>query len=190
MLIQLGIFYPWRTLQRWQIIDIIRGSERKYEYEKLRAPKNIRLLLLHRRNPIDAINCTLFEVDSKATPSYVAISYTWGDPLETDEIRVNGFRLRVPKSAYTVLENRSSIWKPRLLWIDSICINQNDKKEKASQMQLMKSIYSNAFFVSVCLQPPPIAGNEVADYVQSSPISWVSRTFQKWQERSGKTLRA
>jgi hypothetical protein len=168
MLIQLGLFYPRRTLRRWQIVDIIRNYEPEYEYEKLRAPRNIRLLLLHRRNPVDAINCTLFEVDSEAPPSYEAISYTWGDQLETDEIRVNGFRLRVPKSAYTALENRSSIWKPRLLWIDSICINQNDKKEKTSQIQLMKSIYSKAFFVSVCLQPPPIAGNDVAGSLQTS----------------------
>jgi hypothetical protein len=31
----------------------------------------------------------------------------------------------------------------------------------------MKSIYSKAFFVAVCLQPPPIAGNEVAGSVQA-----------------------
>jgi hypothetical protein len=62
------------------------------------------------------------------------------------------------------------MWTPRLLWIDSIYINQKDKEEEVSQIQLMKSIYSNAFFVSVCLQPPPIAGNEAADYIKAYHI--------------------
>jgi Heterokaryon incompatibility protein (HET) len=120
MLIYYGIFYRWPTLRKGPIIDIIWDTEPEFEYKKLRPPGHIRLLLLHPRNPIDAINCTLFEVDSKAAPLYEAISYTWGDPLETGHIRANGFRLRVPKSAYTVLENRSSMWTPRLLWIDSM----------------------------------------------------------------------
>jgi hypothetical protein len=168
ILIQLGITTPRPTLRRWQIVDTIRGTEPQYEYTKLSAPGNIRLLLLHRRNPIDAINCTLFEVNSKAAPSYEAISYTWGNPLETDHLWVNGFRLRIPKSAYTVLDNRSSLWTPRLLWIDSICVNQDDEEEKVSQIQLMKNIYSNALFVSVCLQPPSITGNDVAETLQNN----------------------
>ncbi len=168
ILIQLGITTRRPTVRRWQIVDTLWGTEPQYEYKKLSAPGNIRLLLLHRRNPIDAINCTLFEVDSKAAPSYEAISYTWGNPLETGDIRVNGFRLRIPKSAYTILDNRSSLWTPRLLWIDSICINQNDEEEKVSQIQLMKNIYSNARFVSVCLQPPSITGNEVAETIQNN----------------------
>jgi hypothetical protein len=31
----------------------------------------------------------------------------------------------------------------------------------------MKDIYSNAFFVPVCLQPSPIADNEAADYIKA-----------------------
>jgi Heterokaryon incompatibility protein (HET) len=91
----------------------------------------------------------------------------WSDTPETGDIRVNGFRFRAPKSAYIVLEDQGSMWTPRLLWIDSICINQKDKEEKVSQIQLMKNIYSNAFFVSVCLQPSPIASNEAADYIKA-----------------------
>jgi hypothetical protein len=76
---------PWPTFRKGQIIDIIWGDEPEYQYEKLRAPGHIRLLLLHRRNPVDAISCTLFEVDSK--PLYEAISYTRGGSLETGEIQ-------------------------------------------------------------------------------------------------------
>jgi hypothetical protein len=166
MLIQLGVFCRWPTLRSWQIIDIIWDIEPEYKYKKLRAG-HICLLLLHWRNHIDAVTCTLFDVEPKATPLYVAISYMWSDIPETGDILANGFRLRVQKSAYMVLENQSLMWTPRLLWVDYICINQKDKEEKVSQIQLMKDIYSNAFFVPVCLQPSPIADNEAADDIKA-----------------------
>jgi hypothetical protein len=34
----------------------------------------------------------------------------------------------------------------------------------------MRNIYNNAFLVSVCLQPPQIGGNEVADYIKTYRI--------------------
>jgi hypothetical protein len=79
---------------------------------------------------------------------------------------------------------------PRLLWIDSICINRNDKEEKVSQIQLMKNTYSNAFFVSVCLQPTPIAGNEAADYIKAYQFPGVLRLSENDKEVDGETLRA
>lgn len=41
--------------------------------------------------------------------------------------------------------------KQRFLWIDAICINQNDNKEKACQVQLMEEIYQQAENVHVWL---------------------------------------
>jgi hypothetical protein len=41
--------------------------------------------------------------------------------------------------------------KQRFLWIDAICINQNDNKEKACQVQLMGEIYQQAENVHVWL---------------------------------------
>ncbi|KAE9369095.1 heterokaryon incompatibility, partial [Stipitochalara longipes BDJ] len=85
-------------------------------------------------------------------PSYEAISYTWGNANLREHIWVNGKALNVPKSCYTILSNRSSVWKPQLLWIDAVCINQKDEDEKNTQVPLMRDIYTKAFIVSVCLQ--------------------------------------
>ncbi|PMD41869.1 hypothetical protein L207DRAFT_413323, partial [Hyaloscypha variabilis F] len=87
-------------------------------------------------------------------PSYDAISYKWGDPNIRENIWVNGKALSVPRSSYTILSNRSSVWRPQLLWMDAICINQEDGAEKSIQVPLMKVIYTKASIVSVCLRTP------------------------------------
>jgi hypothetical protein len=47
----------------------------------------------------------------------------------------------VTESAYEVLDGSSSLIFPRLLWIESLCINQHDDIERAEQVQLMGTIY-------------------------------------------------
>ncbi|KAK4228071.1 heterokaryon incompatibility protein-domain-containing protein [Podospora fimiseda] len=43
---------------------------------------------------------------------------------------------------------------PRLIWIDSICINQEDNDEKSVQVQLMTTVYACALRVNVWLEEP------------------------------------
>ena len=169
----------WRNFPRRNILRGISSTEKAFTYKPLDHPGNIRLLLLHPRSMLDDIHCTIFQVPLRQAPQYEALSHTWGTSKETCNIRVNGQRLEVPKSTYRVLASRSSFWKPRLVWIDSICINQNDatskedttkpdstkedvikgtvktdNSEKSSQLKLMGDIYRSAFVVTVCLQPP------------------------------------
>jgi hypothetical protein len=129
--------------------------QEQYLYTSLGSNgKCVRLLVLHPRIPCSDIRCSLFEVSLDNVPSYEAISYTWGDASMRENIWVNGRRLSIPKSAYIVLSNRSSFWRPKIVWIDAICINQEDIGERNSQVGLMREVYSNAFVVSVCLQTP------------------------------------
>jgi hypothetical protein len=49
-----------------------------------------------------------------------------------------------PASAYALLHSRSSFWRSRLLWIDAVCIKQNNTDEKTHQLRLMRDIYERA----------------------------------------------
>jgi len=134
--------------------------EKKYYYTALNnSCYSIRLLVLHPRVPGLDIRCTLFEVPLAKAPAYEAISYTWGDSSIREDIWVNSKRLNIPASAHKILSSRSSLWIPRLVWIDAICINQEDTEERNSQVILMKEVYSSAFVVSVCLQTSPAPEN-------------------------------
>jgi hypothetical protein len=148
-----SVFESRRSFPRRTNTDTNWTRQEQYSYNTLNeCGGTIRLLVLHPRVPLAEIRCTLFEVSLSNIPSYEAISYTWGDANLRENIWVNGKALNVPKSSYTILSNRSSVWRPHLLWIDAVCINQQDEYEKDCQVPLMRDIYTKASIVSVCLQ--------------------------------------
>lgn len=79
---------------------------------------------------------------------YIALSYTWGDPKETREIFVNGKSVQVTvnlEAALRALCNKAPVKAGLKLWIDALCINQDDDDEKAVQVKRMANIYQRAY---------------------------------------------
>lgn len=79
---------------------------------------------------------------------YLALSYTWGGLSETREIIVNGKSMRITVNlarALRVLRDKQYIKDGWKLWIDALCINQQDIKERATQVKRMRQIYSKAW---------------------------------------------
>lgn len=117
-------------------------------YEPLDADREeIRLLiLLPDDNPEDRPRCYLETVSlsKDPQPQYEAISYCWSEMEGTTRIRLNGLRFDAPASAAKVLERFRPTKGLRLLWLDALCINQNDIHEKARQISLMTNVYSLA----------------------------------------------
>ncbi|KAK6438481.1 hypothetical protein LTR95_005317 [Oleoguttula sp. CCFEE 5521] len=117
-------------------------------HQPLATETSIRLLRVHRGDSGPIVGTLRsFELHASSTPMYLPVSYVWGDPDDTVTIQVNGAPLHVLRSAYGVLqlvcepsEFRDSPW----LWVDSICINLTDDRERASQVSLMQEIYGNA----------------------------------------------
>ncbi|CZT18701.1 uncharacterized protein RCC_04545 [Ramularia collo-cygni] len=83
------------------------------------------------------------------SPEYEAVSYRWGSSERTESIVLNGTTFPITRSAYDLLMARRSVWRPRTVWIDAICINQSDNTEKAAQVQLMRDIYHRAYRVVI-----------------------------------------
>lgn len=83
--------------------------------------------------------------------AYEALSYTWGDHEKTETIKVNGQDLPVTWSLYYALYHLR--WRHQRLWVDAICINQDDPTERGLQVQEMSKIYARASNVIVWLGP-------------------------------------
>lgn len=115
----------------------------------------IRLLdLAPSSNPRSKIKCTLRHVYIDENPVYKAVSYVWGEPWETLPIWVDGKKHHVTTNCHAVLRRLRLQEESVCLWIDSICINQKDLKEKSFQIVLMREIYSQAEEVFVWLGKP------------------------------------
>ncbi|KAK0629341.1 heterokaryon incompatibility protein-domain-containing protein [Bombardia bombarda] len=83
-------------------------------------------------------------------PKYDALSYTWGTAAVSEfaEIQVHPEQ---PIQALGIRPNLASALRHlrlpagiRVLWIDAICINQDDMEERSEQVQRMADIYSRA----------------------------------------------
>jgi hypothetical protein len=54
------------------------------------------------------------------------------------------------------------------IWIDAICINQNDENERGHQVAMMRSIYSKADCVRIWINAPNLEeGSEAVIALQS-----------------------
>ncbi|CAN9417170.1 unnamed protein product, partial [Alternaria alternata] len=82
---------------------------------------------------------------------YDAISYTWRDLNKTKRLIVNGEWLACPAAVQNIVLDRASYSCERYIWIDFVCINQDDLDERNQQVKLMRAIYATADRVIVWL---------------------------------------
>lgn len=144
-------------------MDNSAASSDAFTHEPLPDPaKYMRLLEVLNDNYSDDIKvrCTLTTWPIDSVPSYHAISYTWGDPESNVFILLNDKALKVRtncefalKQAYWYRKTRP-YWQRRTrfyCWIDSVCIDQANLREKSQQVSMMGSIYKNACHVLACI---------------------------------------
>lgn len=102
------------------------------------------LTLLPSSKPIDPIHCSLKHVSLDDKPQFEALSYVWGPPNPKHDIFLDGAKFTVTPSLHAALTALRHRKKPRIVWADAICINQNDDDDKAYQVPLMGRLYTEA----------------------------------------------
>ncbi|KAH7420096.1 heterokaryon incompatibility protein-domain-containing protein [Cadophora sp. MPI-SDFR-AT-0126] len=98
------------------------------------------------------IRVSLVPFDWDVKPPYIALSYTWGDASQFETILVNEKNLRITASLYYALLHMQTD-EPVQIWVDAICINQEDNNEKTEQVKRMTDIYKAATSVFAWLGP-------------------------------------
>jgi hypothetical protein len=121
-----------------------------YQFLKL---NDIRLIKICKIWRASLPTCRLIHVSVDQNFSYEAVSYTWGAADLTHEVVVNNQHLRITKSAYDVLEGYRKAGNTAWIWIDSICIDQQNVSEKNHQLKLIPRIYGKAVRVAAWLKP-------------------------------------
>lgn len=76
-------------------------------------------------------------------PKYSALSYTWGNEPLTKFIQVDDRDVPVARNVEAALKELN-LNAGSLIWIDALCINQNDLYEKSYQVGIMHEIYNRA----------------------------------------------
>jgi hypothetical protein len=89
---------------------------------------------------------------------YESLSYVWGDAHDTvNTVVVSSTSptipasMRLPVNLHLALNYLRHSDKPRVLWVDAICIDQINPTERSLQVQRMHLIYNHALRVVVWL---------------------------------------
>jgi Heterokaryon incompatibility protein (HET) len=119
----------------------------EFEHQDIYAPlhdeeQEIRLLHIAPGVATDRITTTLHVVSMSGNPAYEALSYTWGSLTITEPILVNCTPFRATYNMASALRRLRSPESTRVVWVDAVCINQQDIRERNSQVLLMSRIYS------------------------------------------------
>ncbi|OXV07873.1 hypothetical protein Egran_04363 [Elaphomyces granulatus] len=105
---------------------------------------NIRLLILRPGSLNVPIHCQLEQVSLSDGHAYEALSYVWGNASDTSPMSLDGVLYHITKNLECALRYLRHKESPRVLWVDAVCINQNDEDEKSEQVPKMGEIYSGA----------------------------------------------
>lgn len=107
--------------------------------------------------------CRLITTRFDEDPVYEALSYVWGPTDHPGCVILDGQAKSITSNLWSALTHLRKYdqrhrqgdqdIKPRRLWIDAICINQDDVLERNHQVQHMGRIYSRAAMVLVWLGP-------------------------------------
>ena len=157
-------------------------QQKEFKYDPLPDSHSFRLIKEIASNVTGShLSCVLESFSLDACPSYGCLSYTWGPALTSDAEggeRTDTARfeliVRAEEAAGVLFLNEnlfdalcqissSSLGSALYMWVDAICIDQDNFKERSSQVSMMDSIYSGAEKVIVWL------GKDMADF---SDFAW------------------
>jgi hypothetical protein len=116
-------------------------------YGPLDASKyQIRLLHLLPGELDAKLSCTFSVASLDDDPEYEAASYVWGSWNNPGNIEVGTTKavVWITKNLHSVLRNVRFPDRSRTLWVDALCINQQDLGERGSQVGMMARVYEQA----------------------------------------------
>jgi Heterokaryon incompatibility protein (HET) len=128
----------------------------KYSYRPLLSPQSTRVLLLqsdrsHHANIHITLEGVSLDLENSSFRPYDALSYVWGSPTGNQPIFCEGKEILVTSNCESALRHLRHKRKTVVLWIDTICIDQQNADEKALQIPLMGEIYRRATEVTIWL---------------------------------------
>ncbi|TVY15183.1 Heterokaryon incompatibility protein 6, OR allele [Lachnellula arida] len=171
-----------------------------YRYTALPGGSWIRTIELFPGAHSSELVCSLSDRSILGDRPYEALSWHWGEekPRSTIKIQDNGvlFLFAVKPTLESALRRLRRPDTSRLLWIDTICIDQENLPEKSSQIQMMTEIYQEAHSVRVWLGEE---GNDsalamnfiqfVQEHIDDSELLFDDRHTGEWSALSDLLMR-
>ena len=123
-------------------------------YQTLDGPNAIRILEIEPGDGPIVTKLRSASLDDRSL-DFEALSYVWGARAARTIITCNGTSTPIRSNLAAALQRVRLPTASRLIWVDALCINQQDASERGHQVRLMRQIYMRATEVLVWLGEDP-----------------------------------
>lgn len=155
-----------------------------FQYSSLDMEKpSFRLLRLFKgHGPV--IECEIFQslVEKHSAIPYEALSYAWGSNERSETITANGLPLGVTNNLHLALSYLRRPDSDRILWVDALCIDQANVKERTHQVGQMARIYGGADSVVFWLGRASYATNVAMESLKALESVGASVAWRGWKK--------
>jgi Heterokaryon incompatibility protein (HET) len=112
-----------------------------YQYQPLLRSDSIRIVELFSIQDSEDIRLFLHETNLLDAPAFQTLSYEWGEPVRTHPIACGEGHIFVTANLLAALKRLRLPTLRRYLWIDAVCIDQENADERMQQVSIMDKIY-------------------------------------------------
>lgn len=130
-----------RALEKKQLESL--SERRQFRYTPL-SQGFIRVLELHPGKFSDIISFDFAIVQLSKDPYFEALSYEWLEKKGSVPVQCADDRILVTPNCAAALRSLRSESDSRALWVDAVCIDQENKDEVNDQVAMMTDIYQKA----------------------------------------------
>jgi hypothetical protein len=138
-----------------------------FTYDHLSGKDALRVIELQPSSARDApLRAALVTHQDRKTATYVALSYTWAGIDGYGSLELTNGVLPITGNldlALRALRKQDGVLR---IWVDAVCINQQDKDEKAVQVSQMGEIYRNAEEILAWLGPETDQTQGAVEYLE------------------------
>jgi hypothetical protein len=177
-----------------ETVEVTRSTQDVYRAHELplhsKCIRVLDILPIPTGAPNDApVTSYLRVVDIDTDSSFTALSYVWGKDAHSEphSIQCDGVRFQVSRNCHSALFHLRQKLGAFTIWVDAICINQEDTAEKCQQIPLMGDIYSESAIVYVWLGEGTDSSDRAMDYLSRANFyKYIitnadgSRKYRRW----------
>ncbi|KAK5652044.1 hypothetical protein OQA88_10947 [Cercophora sp. LCS_1] len=138
-----------RTLGHVEVAAIRSWLAEEYSLENRASPPELPMRVID-VEPNGSAGCRIHQTQYGEKAQYAALSYCWGkgsQQVTTTRSNITNFSSELPAGLSATIRDAIRVCREiglRFLWVDALCIVQDDDNDKLDQIARMGSIYKNA----------------------------------------------